>query len=162
MSLFPTRVLAAIDGTEEAELALSLAVDLARNHHSELHIVHAAPAPPPAVPHVVHYSMSPEQQEQYKQSIQRHFEELIDQVEGAKEIATDTHLRFQARADEEIVGCAEDIGVELIVIGSRGQRGLRRALPGSIADSVVRHAHCPVMVVRDKSSWHRQGNTSVN
>ena len=148
MSLFPTKVLAAIDGSEEAELALSLAVDLAHNHHSELHIVHAAPAPPPAAPHVVHYSMSPEQQERYKQSIRRDFEELIDQVEGAKETATDTHLRFRARADEEIVDCAEDIGAGLIVMGSRGLGGLRRALLGSTADSVVRHAHCPVMVVR--------------
>jgi nucleotide-binding universal stress UspA family protein len=43
---------------------------------------------------------------------------------------------------------AEDIGAGLIVIGSRGLGGLRRALMGSVSDSVVRHAHCPVLVVR--------------
>jgi nucleotide-binding universal stress UspA family protein len=43
---------------------------------------------------------------------------------------------------------AEEIGAGLIVIGSRGRGGIRRALMGSVSDSVVRHAHCPVMVVR--------------
>ncbi len=36
----------------------------------------------------------------------------------------------------------------MIVIGSRGLTGMSRALMGSVSDSVVRHAHCPVMVVR--------------
>jgi nucleotide-binding universal stress UspA family protein len=43
---------------------------------------------------------------------------------------------------------AEEIGADLIVIGSRGFGGLKRALLGNVADSVVRHAHCPVLVVR--------------
>ena len=51
--------------------------------------------------------------------------------------------------DRAIVGFAEDAGVGLIVIGSRGRGGIRRALMGSVSDSVVRHAHCPVMVVRE-------------
>ena len=42
----------------------------------------------------------------------------------------------------------EDIGAGLIVMGSRGLGGMRRALMGSVSDSVVRHAHCPVLVVR--------------
>jgi nucleotide-binding universal stress UspA family protein len=53
------------------------------------------------------------------------------------------------RADQ-IVRVAEDIGAGLIVIGSRGLGGLRRALMASVSDAVVRHAHCPVMVVRQK------------
>ncbi|MBA3952678.1 MAG: universal stress protein, partial [Rubrobacter sp.] len=40
------------------------------------------------------------------------------------------------------------IGAGLIVIGSRGFGGMKRALMGNVADSVVRHAHCPVLVVR--------------
>jgi nucleotide-binding universal stress UspA family protein len=36
----------------------------------------------------------------------------------------------------------------LIVMGSRGLGGIRRALMGSVSDAVVRHAHCPVLVVR--------------
>jgi Universal stress protein family len=41
----------------------------------------------------------------------------------------------------------------LIAMGSRGLGGLTRALMGSVSDSVVRHAHCPVMVVR----WQNEG-----
>jgi nucleotide-binding universal stress UspA family protein len=43
---------------------------------------------------------------------------------------------------------AEELGVGLIVMGSRGLGSVRRALMGSISDSVVRHGHCPVMIVR--------------
>ena len=42
----------------------------------------------------------------------------------------------------------EEIGAGLIVMGSRGRGGVRRALMGSVSDSVVRHAHCPVLVIR--------------
>jgi nucleotide-binding universal stress UspA family protein len=44
---------------------------------------------------------------------------------------------------------AEEIGAGLIVLGSRGWGGIRRALMGSVSDSVVRHSHCPVLVVRE-------------
>ena len=54
----------------------------------------------------------------------------------------------RGRADEEVVDLAEEVGADLIVMGSRGLGGMSRALVGSVSDSVVRHAHCPVMVVR--------------
>jgi nucleotide-binding universal stress UspA family protein len=50
--------------------------------------------------------------------------------------------------EREIVHLAEDLGAGLIVMGSWWRRGMRRALMGSVSDSVVRPAHCPVMVVR--------------
>jgi hypothetical protein len=42
------------------------------------------------------------------------------------------------------------------VIGSRGFGGLKRVLLGNVADSVVRHAHCPVLVVRPLESAERR------
>lgn len=48
----------------------------------------------------------------------------------------------------EIVRIAEEEQVTSIFIGSRGRRGLKRMLLGSVADDVVRHAHCPVTIVR--------------
>ena len=48
----------------------------------------------------------------------------------------------------EIVDLAEELDAGLVVVGSRGLGGIRRALMGSVSDSVVRHAHCPVLVVR--------------
>ena len=43
---------------------------------------------------------------------------------------------------------SEELGVGMIVLGSRGLGAVSRALMGSVSDSVVRHAHCPVFVVR--------------
>jgi nucleotide-binding universal stress UspA family protein len=59
----------------------------------------------------------------------------------------EAHLRV-GNAAPEIVALAEEIEAGLIVMGSRGQGGIRRALIGSVSDAVVRHAHCPVLVVR--------------
>jgi nucleotide-binding universal stress UspA family protein len=47
------------------------------------------------------------------------------------------------------VHLSEQIGAGLIIMGSRGLGGVRRALMGSVSDSVVRHAHCPVLIVRE-------------
>lgn len=50
--------------------------------------------------------------------------------------------------DSRIVETAEEIGADLIVIGSHGYKQWERLLLGSISDSVVHHAHCSVLVVR--------------
>jgi nucleotide-binding universal stress UspA family protein len=51
-------------------------------------------------------------------------------------------------AAAEIVRVARDRNVDLIVIASHGRTGLGRILFGSTAEAVVRHAHCPVLVVK--------------
>ena len=59
---------------------------------------------------------------------------------------------------EEIVALADELEVDLIIVGSRGLRGIKRALAGSVSESVFRHARCPVMVVRAKdNSPNRHG-----
>ena len=52
------------------------------------------------------------------------------------------------RAAVEIVKAAKDWPANLIVIGSHGRRGIQRAVLGSVAEAVMRHAPCPVMVVK--------------
>ena len=47
---------------------------------------------------------------------------------------------------------ADQLEVDLIVVESRGLRGIRRALAGSVSESVFRHAHCPAMVVRARDN----------
>ena len=59
----------------------------------------------------------------------------------------ETHLRI-GEVDLEIVALAKEIGAGLIVMGCRGQWGIRRALEGSISDGIICHAPCPVLVVR--------------
>jgi universal stress protein A len=46
------------------------------------------------------------------------------------------------------VAAANSEGVDLIVVGSHGRSGVSRFFIGSVSDYVVRHARCPVMVVR--------------
>jgi nucleotide-binding universal stress UspA family protein len=60
----------------------------------------------------------------------------------------EAHL-LRGEPDKEVVHLSEEIGAGLIIMGSRGLGGIRRALMGSVSDSVVRHAHCPVMIVRE-------------
>ena len=60
----------------------------------------------------------------------------------------ETHLET-GEPEKEIVRLSEELGAGTIVIGSRGLGGLRRALMGSVSESVVKHAHCPVFVVRE-------------
>jgi len=147
MSIFPTRILLATDGSEEAELAALRAVDLADATDSELHVAHVGVVPTflKSYPGTLGY-----ERKLYGQ-IEEVSRELLRkqswQVKIAGGAVAGTHLRM-GQVDLEIVALAEELGADLIVIGSRGLGGVRRALMGSVSDSVVRHAHCPVLVVR--------------
>lgn len=66
------------------------------------------------------------------------------QDEGAKVV--DAHLML-GRPDAAIVRLADDLEAGLAVVGGIGLGRVRRSLLGSVSDSVVRHAHCPVLVV---------------
>ena len=141
---FPNKILLATDGSEEARLAATTAADVAERTGSELHVVHVGevrPVYPPAWHgYVARY-------EEHQEEAQRLLEEQVQQVKAVGAKVAESHLGM-GRPDEEIVVLAQEIGAGLIVTGSRGQGGIRRALMGSVSDSVVRHAHCPVLVVR--------------
>src|SRR3712207_1175309 len=141
MSIFPTRILLATDGSEEAHLAATTAAELASTTGSELHVVHVGELQPTFLA----------QTELEPAELEREARELLDEqlrrVEAAGGTVEEAHLRL-GRADEEIVELAQSIDAGMIVMGSRGHGRIRRALMGSVSDSVVRHAHCPVTIVR--------------
>src|ERR687896_384119 len=146
MGIFPTRILVATDGSREAELAVTTAADLAKSTDSELHVVHVGEIP--LVYHPERHGYRAEYEEHEKEAKQL-LEAQVERIKGAGATVVQAHLRL-GRADEEIVDLAQSIGAGMIVMGSRGKGRIRRALMGSVADSVVRHAHCPVLVVRWK------------
>jgi nucleotide-binding universal stress UspA family protein len=145
MSIFPTRILVATDGSKESELAVTTAADLAKSTDSELHVLHVGEVP--LVYHPERHAYQAEYEEHEKEA-QQLLEAQVDRIEGASATEAQAHLRM-GRADEEIVELAQSIDAGLIVMGSRGHGRLRRALVGSVSESVVRHAHCPVTIVRE-------------
>jgi nucleotide-binding universal stress UspA family protein len=147
MSIFPTRILLATDGSEAAELAALRAVDLAEATYSELHVVHVGLVPRflESYPGVLGYERR--QYEQIEEEAWQRLRELSWRVKVAGGTVAGAHLRM-GKVDLEIVGLAKELGVGLIVMGCRGHRGIRRAIEGSISNGVIRHAPCPVLVVR--------------
>lgn len=144
MSVFPTKILVATDGSGEAHLAARIATKLANSTNSEVQIVYVGRI------YLATADDEPlrSQYEELEQGWQRVLDEQVRKLEGGGATIARAHLRMGPREDEEIVALAEEIGAGLIVMGSRGLGGIRRALMGSVSDSVVRHAHCPVMIVR--------------
>jgi nucleotide-binding universal stress UspA family protein len=151
MGLFPARILLATDGSEEAELAALRAVDLAQSTDSELHVVHVGVVPGflRSDPGTRGYDgkLYDEIEEESRELLRK----LSWRVKVAGGTVAGTHLRM-GEVDLEIVGLAKELGADLIVMGCRGQRGIRRAIEGSISDAVIRHAPCPVLVVRSHES----------
>jgi nucleotide-binding universal stress UspA family protein len=152
MSIFPTKILVATDGSREAILAAQSAAQIANETHSELHIIYVRPrSVPPQPGHFVGPEVAEHQLQSEQELLERKAQRILDaqvkEIEAAGGSAAQTHLGVGKPA-EEIVALGEELGAGLIVVGSRGRGGLRRALIGSVSDSVVRHAHCPVLVVR--------------
>ncbi len=152
MSIFPTKILLATEGSKDAELALLTAVDIANSTNSELHIVTASAGNPEPAYGTHEASLSWDSEAEAREAIRQEAQEILDEqvrkIEDAGGKVAEAHLMLGERKDRAIVRLADDIGAGLIVMGSRGLGGIRRALMGSVSDSVVRYAHCPVMVVR--------------
>ena len=149
MSIFPTTVLLATDGSKDAELATTTALELANSTSSELHIVLVeepvyAYVDPSGYPIITDAELVHELERHARMRLDAE----VEKIRSAGGAVAEAHLRVGAAA-AEIVDLAEDIGAGLIVMGSRGLGGIRRALMGSVSDSVVRHAPCPVLVVRE-------------
>ncbi len=146
MTILPRRILLATDGSEEAELAARVAVEVAKSTGSELHLVHVKLLPlTPPYPDVLDWRWG-EDLERAEREAQELVDEQVEKVEDAGGIVAGAHLREELPA-EEIVALAEELEVSLIVVGSRDRGRIRRALAGGVSDWVVRHAHCPVLVV---------------
>lgn len=150
MGDMPTKVLLATDGSAGSVDAARRAAGIARAFGAELHVVHVTPTTrPQKLPH--HPSGA------YAEELDTHEEdlpwaqELLDgQVRKLEEGGATVAKAYltEGRPDAEVIALAEDIGADMIVVGSRGLGSLRRRPIGSVSSSVAAHAHCPVLVVR--------------
>ena len=143
----PRTVLCATDLSEDADLAVTEASDLARLLGAGLVFVHAVPYPAPAqvlFPHLVKGTTD------RLMAMARVASETVSaRVAGLTRRPADTiDVRVDVGApDEIIVETAEEIGADLLVIGLTGSDSDGHA-PGAVAVRVARHAHCPILLVR--------------
>jgi nucleotide-binding universal stress UspA family protein len=146
MSVFPTKVLLATDGSEDAARATEAASDLAASSGSELHVVH-----------VWHDVPGPYRRGFVKRELRRQGQEILEEqvrkIESAGGTVKETHLR-EGRTSNEIIELSDVLGIGLLVVGSRGLGTVRRILMGSHSEEIVHRAHVPVLVVRrGRSAW---------
>jgi nucleotide-binding universal stress UspA family protein len=146
MSVFPTKILLATDGSEATVQATEAATDLAVKSGSELHVVH-----------VWHDVPGPYAHAFVKRELRRQGQEILDEqvhkLEDAGGIVAQAHLRV-GRTSDEVIELSEELEVGLLVVGSRGLSTMRRILVGSHSEEIVHHAHVPVMVVRHgEGAW---------
>jgi nucleotide-binding universal stress UspA family protein len=149
--MFPTKILLATDGSEEAGRAARMATVLSEKVGSELHLVRVEPIPRAlADPESVYYGVGyPKQMREIaRRDASERLDEEVQKIRGMGGEVAEAHARV-GRPDAEIVRLAEEIEAGLVVVGSRGFGPLRRALTGSVSGSVVRHAHGSVLVVRE-------------
>lgn len=158
MSIFPAKILLATDGSKDAELARVTTVDMATSTNSELHLVNVGVLPA----FLENYSGMLGYDRQIYKEMEEESRELLRkltwQVEVAGATVAGTHFRV-GTVDLEIVSLAKELEADLIVMGCRTHRGIRRVIEGSVSAAVIRHAPCPVVVVRshksDEGPWPR-------
>lgn len=144
----PGQILLALDGSEQARVAAEAAAEISASTGSGMHVVFVAPTAEHLYGHHL-YSRELKQsiREQAEGDVMSFLDEQVGWIEASGGKVEDTHMAV-GRPDAEIVKLAEELGAGLTVVGSRGLGGVRRALVGSVSDSVIRHAHGPVLVVR--------------
>lgn len=150
----PSRVLFATDGSTRSEAAAGVAAEFSEKLGSELHLAHVEIIPsvftmPDVKTRDIDYDDS------LPENVEREGRERLEnqerQVEEAGGRVAESYLRA-GDPTREIVDTAARLDAGAIVIGSRSFGALERALLGSVPEGVVRHAHCPVMVVREDYS----------
>jgi nucleotide-binding universal stress UspA family protein len=150
VNYFPAKILLATDASKDAEKAALIASDIANSTGSELHVLHVGNTKDFHVAPGAEQSFSPRTVSlgEVREDAQTTLEEAVKQVEEAGGTVAQAHLRLGDPDDEILRFCDEQGGFGLIVMGSRGLTRIKRVVMGSVSESIVRHAHCPVLVAR--------------
>ncbi len=144
MSIFPTRILLASDGSEDAAIAVRAAVDISGKTGSELHVVHAWQVSVPrgytGRPLPTRYSF------EYEREARDLLTAQVKRIEAAGGTVAEAHLR-EGPAVDEILDLSEELDAGLIVAGRRGLSPLKSLMIGSVSDGLAHHATRPVLMV---------------
>jgi nucleotide-binding universal stress UspA family protein len=153
------RILLAAYGSEGTEFAAHTAIRLANSAECELHLVYVERLPGyPAYAPLSAQHLEWELHEGAERAGLERLWQLDRNVRIAGGTVAGAHLRI-GNVAEEVVGLAEELEVDLIVVGTRARSVIGRALMGSVSDSVLRQARCPVVVARSQEAdGKRKGN----
>ncbi|MFD1770033.1 universal stress protein [Sphingobacterium suaedae] len=146
------RILLAVDDTPCTEKAIEYGKDLVREFNSSLALVTVVPPTSPASygadpllgqqPIIV-----PEVSEIQQESAQRFLEKIGSMFEGAQEVFLFNKI---GNVRDEILNTATEWTADLIIMGSNGRTGFEHFISGSVSESVIRKASCPVLVIPGK------------
>jgi nucleotide-binding universal stress UspA family protein len=134
------RILLPTDGSDAADRALDLAVAVAEAHDAELHLLYVADTNQPSLSRI---------QGQVVDALEGEGQRIVDEAENRArgsgvEITTAV---IQGGPSRTILDYVDDRGVNLVVMGTRGERDVERLLLGSVTERVVRSAPVPVLAV---------------
>jgi nucleotide-binding universal stress UspA family protein len=136
------KILCANDGSERAFHALALAITIAKENDSELHMVS-----------VEEIDYMPEFIEEVREEIGTAARRFHNVLQRARAMAEKGHVKLHTHVVaghpvRDIVGMATELKADLLVIGARGHSALYERVIGSRADRLVNLAPCPVLVVK--------------
>jgi nucleotide-binding universal stress UspA family protein len=143
-------ILVPIDGSEYSLNAAQYATRIARNEKAQLFCIHIVT---PRMPYGYATPAASSKENQNYEDIKHKVESWFDivrnmaKVEGIPDIKTEIFIDVKSII-ESIIDYATRKNIDLIVIGTRGRTGLKRFFMGSVANGVIRHVHCSVLVVR--------------
>ncbi|MEM8680224.1 MAG: universal stress protein [Planctomycetota bacterium] len=144
------RILCPVDFSPCSQTAFEHAVELARASDATLVLLHVMPPPPTYVSGYAGYGWLPP----YNPKPDTRLEAM--EIPGPELKVERVHL--VGIEGETIVRYANQSECDLIIMGTHGYGGFTRFLLGSVADYVIRHAKCPVSVVKDN---HRESDVTV-
>jgi nucleotide-binding universal stress UspA family protein len=136
------KILVAYDGSEGAKLALGKAVEIVKVAKADMHIV--------AVGRIPEYAETVSEVEEEKEQAQSYYSKIIEEAANQLKrqgLSPSVHIEFGKPADT-ILRVAEDLGVDLVVLGTHPHAAVRRRVLGATVDKVIDHAHCSVLVIR--------------
>ena len=137
-----SKILHANDGSEHAFRAFAVALAMAKQNNSDLHMV--------SVEEIDYMPEFIEEVREETGTAARRFHKVLQRARGmaeASHVKLDTHV-IAGHPVRDIVELAKELEVELLVIGAAGHSSLYDRLIGSRADRIVQLAHCPVLVVK--------------
>ena len=140
------KILIATDGSPASTDAVEFGFELASEHDAEAIVVHVVPAID-TIP-MSGFGMTGAVPHEVTDADRASLGEAVAAAEAQGLVVT-TKLLVGGDPADEIVAYADSLGVDMIVVGSRGHGAIANALLGSVSRAILRESRRPVLIVRD-------------